>query len=100
MKIEVTRSETGIILSLSGVLKKEEAKQVADTITELAADKPKKLALDCTGLAAVAFDSMPILISALERARIGKGNVRVFGCNSVVERVIRGSGFERIGTIG
>ncbi|MEW6237869.1 MAG: STAS domain-containing protein [Candidatus Omnitrophota bacterium] len=99
MKIEITQTEEGVILSLVGVLKKAEAIEAGDQIAKIARQKPKKLALDCSQLAALSLDSAPFLVSALERARLGKNNVRAFGCNSVVERTLRGADFERVGIL-
>lgn len=100
MQIEATHEEDAVILTIVGVMKKEDAKQLADTITDVARTRPKKLALNCTSLAAMSYDSCPFIVSALERARLGKGNVRAFGCNNVIERTLRGGSFERVGSIG
>ncbi len=100
MQFEITKSEEGIILSVSGVLKKNDAIALADEISKQISGKPKKLALDFSDLAAISFDSIPFIVSAIERGRLGKQNIRVFGCNSVVERTLRGGGFERVGQLG
>ncbi len=100
MKFVLAHEGDGAVITISGVMKKEHAKQIAETIAEVSRLKPKKLALDCSELSAMSYDSCPFIVSALERARIGKDNVRALGCNNVIERTLRGGGFERVGTLG
>ncbi len=99
MKVEVIESEEGAVIKIVGVMKKSDAIELSSKIEAVGKSKPKKLALDCSELAAVAFDSVPFIVSALERARVGKQNVSAFGCNNVVERTLRGYDFERIGKL-
>ncbi|MFH1742895.1 MAG: hypothetical protein ABIH23_28150 [bacterium] len=99
MDIAVNVMEDGVVVVLRGVLKKPEAMQLGEEILKAAHGHPKKLALDCSELAALSFDSVPFIVSALERSRLGKRNIRAFGCNSVVERTLRGADFERVGSL-
>lgn len=99
MDIQVAHESEGIVITVSGVMKKEDAKQLSETIDSVKATRPKKLAFNFTDLAAMSYDSCPYLVSSLERARIGKQNVQAFGCNNVIERTLRGGGFERVGTL-
>lgn len=99
MKVDVIENEDGVIIKITGVMKKPDAIELSNKIEAVGKTRPKKLALDCSQLAAVAFDSVPFIVSALERARVGKQNVCAFGCNNVVERTLRGYDFERIGKI-
>ncbi len=85
---------------ITGILKKHDGMELGDCIIrEVQNHKPKQLTLDCTNLAAVSFDSMPPIVSAIERSRVSKYNVHAVRCNPVVERTIRGSDFERVGRI-
>lgn len=97
MQIDVNKTDDGVVLSLIGIIKKADAMNLADEINKIARQKPTKFALDCTQLATLSIDSAPFIVSALERGRFGKNNVRAFGCNQNVERTLRGSGFERVG---
>lgn len=99
MKLEVTNTDSGVVIGIKGVLKKADGMQVADEILKVAKSRPKTLILDCSELAAVSFDSVPFIVSALERARLGKNNVVASGCNNVIERTFRGSDFERVGKL-
>lgn len=99
MKVEIIENEDCVVIKIVGVMKKPDAIEFSRTIEELGKSRPKKLALDCSELAAVAFDSVPFIVSALERIRVGKKNLRAFGCNNVVERTLRGYDFERIGIL-
>lgn len=99
MKVEIFENEEGAVIKITGVIKKPDAIELSNQIEAVAKSRPKKLALDCSELAAMAFDSVPFIVSALERARVGKQNVRAFGCNNVVERTFRGYDFERIGKL-
>lgn len=100
MDIRVDSIDDGVVIKLTGVLKKPDALKVADAIINAGKSRPARLALDCSELAAVAFDSVPFIVSALERARVSKKNVRALGCNNVVERTFRGADFERVGQLG
>ncbi len=97
MQIQILESEEGTIVTVSGIMKKNDAIELGDTILQILQKKPKKFALDLSELAAMSFDSVPFIVSAIERGRIGKQNVRAFGCNNVIERTLRGGGFERVG---
>ena len=99
MQVEMREDEEGIVLEIKGILKRAEAMELADTILRTAREKPNHLTLDCTEMPALSFDSVPFVVSALERTRLGKKKVSAVGCNSVVERTLRGGDFERVGTI-
>lgn len=99
MQVHMSESEDGIILSLIGIIKKPDAMELSDKIAKIARNKPKKLALDCTQLATLTVDSAPFVISALERLRLRKENLKAFGCNNNVSKTFRGCGFERIGAL-
>ncbi|RJP22197.1 MAG: hypothetical protein C4527_22155 [Candidatus Omnitrophota bacterium] len=100
MQVEITEADEGVVITITGILKKPDAIELGDTIAKLLQKKPKKLAIDCSNLAAMSFDSVPFIVTAIERGRIGKRNVRAFGCNNVIERTLRGGGFERVGILG
>lgn len=100
MNIEVVAEPNELTIKITGILKKQDGMELGECILrEVKNYKPKQLVLDCTNLAAVSFDSVPPIVSAIERSRIGKYNVRSVRCNSVVERTLRGSDFERVGRI-
>ncbi len=100
MNIEIVTHENVLTLKITGILKKPNGMELGDCIVqEVKNHKPKQLILDCTNLAAVSFDSVPPIVSAVERSRVGKNNVCAVKCNSVVERTLRGSDFERVGRI-
>lgn len=50
MKFVLAHEGDGAVITISGVMKKEHAKQIAETIAEVSRLKPKKLALDCSEL--------------------------------------------------
>ena len=99
MRFEVEETEDGVIVAISGILKKLDAMQLANEIAKVTHSKPKKLALDFSELSALSLDSVPFIVSAIERARLGKQNVRAFGYNSMVGRALRSGNFERVGTL-
>ncbi len=100
MKIEILDEENQITLVITGMLRKADGMRLADEIEKIARKRPKKLVLDCSDVVAISLDSIPLFISALERSRIGKKNISAIGCNSVVERSLRGFDFERVGELG
>ncbi len=99
MQVELNQNEDGVILKISGVVRKQDAMQLADQINALSRKRPKRLALDCSQLITISLDSAPFIFSALERLRIGKQNLCAFSCNENVKKTLRGAGFERIGDI-
>lgn len=98
MQVRQEESENGLTLVIEGIMKKADGMALAETISGIARNKPKKLTLDFTNLVAASDDSLPLVVSALERARIGKNNLTAKGVNAIVQRTLRGSGFDRIGT--
>ncbi len=99
MTITQSKTDEGLVLLVEGLMKKSDGMQLADEIGKAARTKPGKLILDLSNLAAVSFDSVPFVVSAVERARLGKNNVIARGANSVVKRTFRGSDFERVGKL-
>ena len=100
MKIEILDGEDQITLVITGMLRKADGMRLGDEIDKIARKRPKQLVLDCANVVAISLDSIPLLISALERSRIGKKNITMIGCNTVVERSLRGFDFERVGVLG
>jgi len=97
MRITYSQTDEGTVLVVEGMMKKNDGMRLADEIDKAARAKPHSLILDLTSLAAVSFDSVPFIVSALERCPLGKNNVIARGANDVVERTFRGSDFERVG---
>ncbi len=98
MQVDMSEDERGLVLAIQGILKKPDAMELNNAILAVAQKKPDHLTLDFSEMPAMSFDSVPFIVSALERGRLGKRNVSAAGCNSVVERTLRGGGFERVGT--
>ncbi|MBD3267869.1 hypothetical protein GF373_14470, partial [bacterium] len=48
MKLEVTNTDSGVVIGIKGVLKKADGMQVADEILKVAKLRPKTLILDCS----------------------------------------------------
>lgn len=94
IQVSATGEETTIVIS--GMLKKTDGMRLADEIAQSVRQRPKKLILDCSSMVAISLDSIPLLISALERSRVGKTNIVCSGCNEVVARSLRGFDFERV----
>lgn len=99
MQVQVTTSGDEAIITITGMLKKADGMQLAEEIAKTVRQRPKKLVLDCTNMVAISLDSIPLVISALERTRVGKANIMCTGCNQVVERSLRGFDFERVGRL-
>lgn len=99
MQIQISTSGEETVLTITGMLKKADGMRLADEIAKIARKRPKKLLLECSNMIAISLDSIPLVISALERLRIGKENIVCTGCNEVVERSLRGFDFERVGQL-
>lgn len=99
MQINVANEGDAVIITLAGIIKKEESKQLADVITTAIKTKPPKIAFDCSQLVALAYDGTPNILSALERARLGKNNVCFFGCSDMVMQSLQGGGMARVASI-
>jgi hypothetical protein len=99
MQILASKSGDDVVLTVTGLLKKTDGMRLADEIAKAARQRPKQLILDCASMVAISLDSIPLVISALERSRVGKANIICRGCNEVVERSFRGFDFERVGRL-
>jgi anti-anti-sigma regulatory factor len=99
MKIEKTTTQTGCVIGILGIMKKADGMKLADEILSVARAKPQTLILDCKDLVAMSYDSIPFVVSAIERTRLGKKNVIASNCNSVIARTLRGADFERVATL-
>lgn len=96
MQFQVSNSGEETILTVTGMLKKADGMRLSDEIAKIARQRPKKLTLDCANMIAISLDSIPLVISALERSRVGKANIVCRGCNEVVDRSLRGFDIERV----
>lgn len=99
MQISISQSPEGVILQISGIMKKPDGIELSNQLANLGRNKPASLILDVSNLAAASNDSIPFMVSALERLRIGKNKVTATGANPVVKRTLIGCGFERVGKV-
>jgi anti-anti-sigma regulatory factor len=99
MNITVSEAPEGVTIRIAGVMKKQDGMNLSEKITQVGKSKPKTIVLDFTNLAAVSLDSLPFLVSAVERVPVGKYKIKAIGANEIVKKSLRGAEFERVGVI-
>jgi anti-anti-sigma factor len=99
MQMNIANEGDAVIITLTGIIKKEDSKEIAEAILTTAKSKPPKIAIDCSQLVALAYDGTPNILSALERARMGKNKVCFFGVSDMVKKSLQGGGIERVASI-
>lgn len=99
MQLSVANEGDAIIITLAGIIKKEDSKEIAGVIETAVKTKPPKVAFDCSQLVALAYDATPNILSALERGRLGKNKTCFFGVSDMVKQSLQGGGIERVASI-
>ncbi len=99
MQINIENEGDAVIIHLGGIIKKEDSKEIAEAIQTAVKTKPPKIAFNCAELVALAYDATPNILSALERARLGKNNICFFGVTDMVRKSLEGGGMTRVASI-
>jgi anti-anti-sigma factor len=97
MKITTSVTEDGIVLlEVEGEIDAHTAPGLKDTLTELLAQGHSRLVLNVSGVEHMSSAGLRVLLYAQREARQLGGEVRLFGANAQVRRVIELAGFETL----
>lgn len=98
VKIEAQDEKT-YIATLTGILKKDDARQMTAELESLGVVGCRELTIDCANLAAIAYDSVTLLISTLDRLKRKRVKTTLTGVNPVVWKALAGGGADRVAEI-
>ena len=98
MNITVSEAPEGVTIRIAGVMKKQDGMILSEKITQVGKSKPKTIVLDFTNLAAVSLDSLPFLVSAVERVPVESIKSKP-SARTNCQKSLRGAEFGRVGVI-
>jgi anti-anti-sigma factor len=101
MKITTSVTEDGIVLlEVEGAVDAHTAIGLGETLTAVLTQGHSRFVLDASHMEYISSTGLRLLIEARRRARQIGGEVRVFGPNAPVRRVIELAGFEDLLYLG
>ena len=97
MKITPSVTEDGIVLlEVEGVVDAHTAPKLKETLSDWVAQGHSRLVLDVSRVEHMSSAGLRVLLYAHREARQLDGEVRLFGANAQVRRVIELAGFEKL----
>lgn len=96
MEIQIVPDGNVTLVHFTGILKKPDARRIADQLEALGGSGCTELILNCGNLAAVAYDSVAVLVSALDRLRHQRVKTSVVGASPVVHKALQAGGLGRV----
>jgi anti-anti-sigma factor len=97
MKITTSVTEDGIVLlEAEGVVDAHTAPRLKEALEDWLAEGHPRLVLNASGLEHMSSAGLRVLLYAQREARKLGGEVRLFGANAQVRRVIELAGFDKL----
>jgi anti-sigma B factor antagonist len=97
MKITTSVTEDGIVLlEVEGVVDAHTAPRLKETLSDWLAQGHSRVILNASQIEHISSAGLQVLLYAQQEARQRGGEVRLFGINAQVHRVIELAGFEKL----
>ncbi|MCB1307809.1 MAG: STAS domain-containing protein [Leptospiraceae bacterium] len=96
LTIECHTENSILIMSLTGMLDGESARQIEKKFAELFSEENFRIIVDCAGLDYMSSAGLGALMSALQRARDNDGDIKILNMSETVQRLFRAVGLHQL----
>lgn len=96
MKITRTAIDDFLVFEIDGVIDRNAAGELSDTLVEAVQDGWKKLVVNLSGTSHATHAGVRGLIVAAKLMRYGRGELRICGANAATGKLLRGLGFHHL----